>query len=219
MVHLNGKAKRIYISGPMTGVPEHNFPAFFAAEERLTQAGFQPLNPARNFGGETDRPRAEYIRADLELLLQCDGIAMLPGWEKSRGAKLEYLIAWELGLPVIDIATLQALQPPPSPWVHLHTLGITETPSPPVPVLTEAAAVTSGERQNDYGHPRDDFTRTAAMWNGLLAGKLRAPITAIDIPLCMIAVKLAREAHRHKRDNLVDIAGYARTAAIVAGDE
>ena len=219
MVHLNGTAKRIYISGPMTGVPEHNFPAFFAAEERLKQAGFQPLNPARNFGGQTDRPRADYIRADLELLLQCDGIAMLPGWQKSRGAKLEYMIAWELGLPVIDIATLDALKNPPAPWVQVHTLKIADEPCRPVSVLAEAEHVTSGERQKDYGHPRDDFARTAAMWNGLLAGKLRAPITAIDIPLCMIAVKLAREAHRHKRDNLVDIAGYARTAAMVAGDE
>ena len=35
----------------------------------------------------------------------------------------------------------------------------------------------------------------------------------------MIAVKLARQTHQHKRDNLVDIAGYARTAAMVAGDE
>jgi len=41
----------------------------------------------------------------------------------------------------------------------------------------------------------------------------------MDVPLCMIAVKLARQAHRHKRDNLVDIAGYARTAAMIAGDE
>jgi len=219
MVHLNGKTKHIYISGPMTGLPEHNFPAFFAAEERLRQAGFQPLNPARNFDGDTDLKRSEYIRADLELLLQCDGIAMLPGWEKSRGAKLEYMLAWELRLPVLDITTLDALTDPPSPWVQLHRLKITDEPPRPVSVLAEASHVTSGARQNDYGHPRDDFARTAAMWNGVLAAKLRAPITAMDIPLCMIAVKLAREAHRHKRDNLVDIAGYARTAAMIAGDE
>mgnify|MGYP001065113329 CR=1 FL=1 len=44
-------------------------------------------------------------------------------------------------------------------------------------------------------------------------------ITAAEVPLCMIAVKLARQSHRHKRDNLVDIAGYSRTAAMVAGEE
>jgi hypothetical protein len=41
----------------------------------------------------------------------------------------------------------------------------------------------------------------------------------MDVPLCMIAVKLARHAHRHGRDNLVDIAGSAHTAAMVAGEE
>ena len=59
------------------------------------------------------------------------------------------------------------------------------------------------------------------LWTGILAGRLREGqhVTPMDVPLCMIAVKLARQAHRHKRDNLVDIAGYARTAAMVAGDE
>jgi hypothetical protein len=185
----------------------------------LRQAGYEPLNPARNFDGQTDRDRAEYTRADMELLLRCDGLAMLPGWEQSRGAQLEYMIAWELRLPVLDIATLTEIRQPPTPWVQLHTLRIAEPDTPPPTILDEAARVTSGERQTDYGHPRDDFTRTAVMWNGLLAGKLRQPITAMDVPLCMIAVKLAREAHRHKRDNLVDIAGYARTGAMVAGDE
>ncbi|MBN2447716.1 MAG: hypothetical protein JXO22_13365, partial [Phycisphaerae bacterium] len=70
-------------------------------------------------------------------------------------------------------------------------------------------------------HPREDFTRTAQLWTGILAAKLRegAQVSAMEVPLCMIAVKLARQAHRYKRDNLVDIAGYARTAAMVAGDE
>jgi hypothetical protein len=88
-------------------------------------------------------------------------------------------------------------------------------------ILDEAKNLTNGSRQADYGHPRDDFARTAAMWNGILAAKLRdgATITAMDVPLCLIAVKIAREVHSHKRDNLVDIAGYTRTAAMVAGEE
>jgi hypothetical protein len=59
------------------------------------------------------------------------------------------------------------------------------------------------------------------MWTGIFAGRLREgeAVTPMDIPLCMIAVKLARQVHRHKHDNLVDIAGYARTASMVAGDE
>ena len=217
------KPGRIYIAGPMTGVPEHNFPAFHAAAERLRQAGWEVVNPAENFGGQTDLPREAYLRADVALLVTCNAIAMLSGWEDSRGAKLEYLLARELGMPVLDAETLQPLQSAPVPLVHLHRLRIRreESSDTPEPVLDEAKRITASDRQQDYGHPSQDFTRTARMWTGILAAKLRegAEVSAMDVPLCMIAVKLARQAHRHKRDNLVDIAGYARTAAMVAGDE
>ena len=218
------KPKRIYIAGPMTGLPDHNFPAFHAAAERLRQAGWETVNPAENFDGRTDLPRETYLRADIELLATCDAVAMLPGWEDSRGAKLEYLLAWELNMPVIDVATLQPIGPnAPVPGVNLHRLAVVreEQPEEAESVLDEASRITGGARHQDYGHPTEDFARTALIWNGILAGKLRddAAITPMDVPLCMIAVKLARQAHRHKRDNLVDIAGYARTAAMIAGEE
>ena len=215
--------KRIYIAGPMTGLADHNFPAFGAAADRLRQAGWDVVNPAENFGGRTDLPREAYLRADTALLVGCNAVAMLPGWEDSQGAKLEYLLARELGLPVLDAETLQPLQNAPAPLVHLHRLRIRweESSDAPESVLDEAKRITASDRQNDYGDPADDFARTARMWTGILAGRLRdgAEVTAMDVPLCMIAVKLARQAHRHKRDNLVDIAGYARTAAMVGGDE
>ncbi len=90
--------RKIYISGPMTGLQEHNFPAFHQAAESLAQLGFEPINPADNFGGRRDLPRETYLRKDVQLLAECDGIAMLRGWRNSRGAKLEYHIAQELGL-------------------------------------------------------------------------------------------------------------------------
>ena len=219
-----GKPMRIYIAGPMTGMPEHNFPAFHSAAQCLRRAGWDVVNPAENFGGRTDLPRADYMRADVAALVECDAVALLPGWQESRGAKAEYLLAREMGLKTIDVATLAPLIGAPDARVELTGVcdgsppsseGTTES------ILDEAKGLTAGSRQADYGHPRDDFARTAAMWNGILAAKLRegAAITATDVPLCLIAVKLARQAHRHKRDNLVDIAGYARTAAMVAGEE
>jgi hypothetical protein len=157
------------------------------------------------------------------MLVGCDAVAMLSGWEDSRGAKLEYLLAQELGMPVIDAETLQPLENAPVPLVHLHRLCVRreEPGEAPEPILDEADRITASDRQEDYGHPSQDFARTARMWTGILADKLRngTEIAAMDVPLCMIAVKLARQAHRHKRDNLVDIAGYARTAAMVGGDE
>jgi len=214
------RPRRIYVSGPMTGLPNHNFPAFHAAAARLREAGWEVINPAENFGGRTDLPRETYLRADVILVAQCEAMALLPGWQESRGAKLEYLLARELGMPVLDAETLQPLENPPVPAVSLHQLKLVQE-APGETVLDEAIRITDGARQSDYGHPRDDFARTALMWTGILAGKLRdgAAVTAAEVPLCMIAVKLARQSHRHKRDNLVDIAGYSRTAAMVAGEE
>ena len=78
-------------------------------------------------------------------------------------------------------------------------------------ILTEANTLVAGDRNDDYGHPADDFDRTAAIWSAILG----TPITAAQVGLCMIGVKLSRETHRHKPDNLVDIAGYAQTVAMV----
>lgn len=211
---------RIYIAGPMTGLPDHNFPAFDAAARRLEKAGWEVINPADNFGGRVNLPRASYLRVDVSLLLQCDALALLPAWEDSRGAQLEYLLARELDLPIFDAVSAQPLAILP----HAAAMIVTTTADQPLEsegILDEARRLTTGSRHNDYGHPRDDFARTALMWTGVLAEKLRpgCAVTAMDVPLCMIAVKLARQAHRHKRDNLVDIAGYARTAAVIAGEE
>ena len=205
--------KRIYIAGPMTGQPDHNFPAFHAAAERFRKAGWDVVNPAENFDGRTDLPRATYLRSDVVMLAECDAIALLSGWEESRGAKLEAILAAELGLSFFDASSGTQMEEPPR--THFSTEhGMAS-------ILDTAKSITGGARQCDYGHPADDFERTAQMWTAILGDKLIAnqQVVAEDIPLCMIAVKLARQVHRHKRDNLVDIAGYARTAAMIAGDE
>jgi hypothetical protein len=78
---------------------------------------------------------------------------------------------------------------------------------PTVTICDEAKGLVYGPREEAYAHPADDFGRTAAMWSAIL-GHYVSPET---VGLCMIAVKLSRECHKHKRDNLVDIAGYAET--------
>ena len=91
----------IYISGPMTGLPEHNFPAFNAAEEDLTAQGYSVVNPARNFGGRTDLDPAIYLHFDFLHILVSDGLYLLPGWSKSKGARAEYLIAHMSGKTIL----------------------------------------------------------------------------------------------------------------------
>lgn len=82
-------------------------------------------------------------------------------------------------------------------------------------ILQEAQRLVHGARQHDYGHPADDFERIAGMLNALFASRLRVPFRAEDIPLIMVCVKLSREINSAKRDNLVDLAGYAETRSMV----
>lgn len=72
-------------------------------------------------------------------------------------------------------------------------------------ILQEAQRVTHGERQQSYGRPFDDYTRAAELANILLNSQLQAA----DVAMIMLCVKLSRESHNPKRDNRVDIAGYA----------
>ncbi len=92
---------KLYIAGPMTGYPELNFPAFHAEAARLRAFGFEIVNPAEVDVGP-DPTWLGCMRADIKLLVDCDGIALLPGWEQSPGATLEHTIARGLGLRVIQ---------------------------------------------------------------------------------------------------------------------
>ena len=90
---------KIYISGPMTGLPALNFPAFHAAAAELRAAGLDVVNPAEICPDHT-MAWADCMRADIVALMECDAIAMLPGWMDSKGARLERHIAVELGMAV-----------------------------------------------------------------------------------------------------------------------
>jgi Domain of unknown function (DUF6378) len=74
-------------------------------------------------------------------------------------------------------------------------------------ILQEADKITSVDRHKDYGNPRPDFERTAKLWSAYLDMNIQAE----DIPMLMILLKVSRQKHKDKADNLVDIAGYART--------
>lgn len=76
-------------------------------------------------------------------------------------------------------------------------------------VCREADRLVYGARGVDYGHPLDDYERTAQIANALVGHKLKEPLTAEDMIRMMIGVKLSRDVHRPKRDNRVDMAGYA----------
>ena len=78
-----------------------------------------------------------------------------------------------------------------------------------VSVLTEAQGLVHGARNDDYGHPLDEYTRTAGMVNSLLAHKLKEPLEPEDLAMMMCCLKMSRQMNRQKRDCMVDLAGYA----------
>jgi len=73
-------------------------------------------------------------------------------------------------------------------------------------ILEEAIRITTNNREVDYGHPYYNMTTTALFWSAVLG----IEVTPEQVALCQIGTKLAREIHKQKRDNIVDIAGYAR---------
>lgn len=97
--------KRIYIAGPMTGLPENNFPVFHEAAKQWRANGWHVVSPAESFGSDGTLPYRYYVEHDVYLLLSCDAIAVLPGWNSptARGSVWEYFIAKVLlNVPVYD---------------------------------------------------------------------------------------------------------------------
>lgn len=79
-------------------------------------------------------------------------------------------------------------------------------------ILVEAENLVHGDRLDDYGHPLDVYQLCADLWNPILG---TSSITPEKVALCMAALKLAREMCKHKRDNLVDAAGYFEVANMI----
>lgn len=88
-----------YISGPMTGIKDWNFPEFYKAQKFLTSRGDKVFNPTQNSLG-CGFERSDFLRFDIQALLVCDKIYMLLGWNNSSGAILEKSIAEALGYEV-----------------------------------------------------------------------------------------------------------------------
>ncbi|MDT0355666.1 DUF4406 domain-containing protein [Herbaspirillum huttiense F1] len=95
---------KLYLAGPMTGLPDLNFPRFHEEAARLRALGHEIVNPAEL--NPTSNDWLECMRIDIRELVMCDGVALLEGWHQSRGATLEHDIGVRLGLHVIEAAQL-----------------------------------------------------------------------------------------------------------------
>jgi len=120
-----GTRPTFYVSGPMRGLPDFNFPAFDDASERGRRLGYTIISPAdmdraNGVDENTDPVEAEseirvFVELDVGVLLHLkpehgDGIALLPGWERSTGALAELFVARWLGLRVVSAITFREFQ-------------------------------------------------------------------------------------------------------------
>lgn len=92
---------RIYLSGPMTGMPQHNFPAFNAEAARLRALGYDVVNPV-DINPDPGVTWHQCLRNDLQALLTCDTLALLDGWMISQGAHLELHVAHRVGMRIVE---------------------------------------------------------------------------------------------------------------------
>ena len=88
-------------------------------------------------------------------------------------------------------------------------------------ILDEAKHITGNDRMKQYGHPRNNFGDVARLWSAYITNKFDINLTleAKDIALMMCLFKVCRELAGHKRDNLVDAAGYIRNCAQIEIEE
>lgn len=104
--------KRVYLSGPMKGYENSNFPAFHATAAALRARGLEVVNPAEInvTGAGPDQPEFynQCLRADLKAMMDCQAIALMQGWERSNGANLELHVAHRVGMEVLFVEDLLA---------------------------------------------------------------------------------------------------------------
>lgn len=95
--------KTIYLAGPMSGISDFNHPEFNAVALQMRQMGMTVLSPTDIDGGSTDKAWQFYMKLALKMMLNAEAIALLPGWEKSKGATIELRVAESLGYEVFLI--------------------------------------------------------------------------------------------------------------------
>jgi hypothetical protein len=194
------KKTLVYISGPYRGRVKHNIARARKIAIELWEAGYAVICPHLNtahFEKDAKVDILDYLAADCRMIEGCDAVLMIPGWERSEGAAVEWGHAHKVNVPVY--------------YYPMLPIKVEEIKAESV--LQEADRLTEGDRNRDYGHPLDDFTRQAEYYTVTLRDLLRPGVSIpwSRIPLLMNCTKMAREINLPKRDNRVDGPGYWKT--------
>lgn len=112
-------SKTVYIAGPMRGYPEFNFPAFDKAKDLGISLGYTVFSPADMDRADDPNEVAKlspeqrqemFALRDTKAIFDSTHVAMLPGWEKSRGARAEFFLAVWLSRTILDAQTFEPLE-------------------------------------------------------------------------------------------------------------
>lgn len=114
---------RTYLAGPMSGIPAFNFPAFIAYADKLRADGYDVVSPAEldnpvtraaalaspdgspGSGSTNGETWGDFLARDIKLIADggIEGIFVMPGWNRSRGARLETFVGHLMGLPILYV--------------------------------------------------------------------------------------------------------------------
>ena len=97
---------KIYISGQITGIEKEAFKLFEKAENKLIRLRDTVINPMK-LNHNKNATWREYMTKDIDALMECEGIYMLKNWQKSKGAKIERLIAISFDMEIFYETELQ----------------------------------------------------------------------------------------------------------------
>lgn len=219
--------ERYYLGGPMRGIRRFNFDEFHRVSGLIRSLGVEVFSPAERdlaigfdptgMTGWEDLAECGFslrdaLSADTAWICrEATAVVVLDGWEGSSGARAEVALARALGLPVYAWRSVVAgcpfdLTVTPTPAVDVQPEVEGDVEGDVESVLHEAERLIHGARQGTYGHPADDFARTALHWQAVLG----VEVSALQVALCMIGVKLSRlTTTPDHRDSIVDVAGYA----------
>lgn len=211
-----------YISGRMRGMPDYNRAEFENVEAALwewlnTESGLEEytvINPRNGFNGDVSLPPAVYLTKDLQDVLDSDVIVLIEGWQKSEGANREARLGVWTGKCFMRAYLYQSCE---TDMGRAEEWRFEEIDAPDFSesvrggALDEARALITGDRNNAYGPPWQDFSRTAGALTAMgYAGPNGRPVESHDIAIFVMMVKISRLMWTPtKRDSWVDIAGYS----------
>lgn len=205
--------ERVYLAGPMRGLPEFNFPAFHAAAADIRARGIDVWSPAENdveggFDPETGnglKTLREYMLVDIPAVLESDAVVVLPGWQKSQGARLEVHVAQECAIPVLRYPDLQPARHPGSERFHSVNRSLGEL---------------HDRKQADYGSDTDPFANVRASQEWGMPSWVGAMVRATDkVRRLQSFARKGSLENESALDAFDDLAVYAMIARVLYEEE